>query len=50
MGLQVIVHTGLTDEQTARGLNDSGIDQALFDVIGDRGDDPAGVRPALYAG
>jgi len=36
MGLQVIVHTGLTDEQTARGLNDSGIDQALFDVIGDQ--------------
>jgi lipoyl synthase len=36
MGLQVIVHTGLTDEQTARGLHDAGIDQALFDVIGDK--------------
>jgi len=34
MGLQVIVHTGLTDEQTARGLHDAGIDPALFDVIG----------------
>jgi uncharacterized radical SAM superfamily protein len=36
LGLQVIVHTGLTDEQTARGLYDAGIDQALFDVIGDQ--------------
>jgi len=36
MGLQVIVHTGLIDEQTARGLHDAGIDQALFDVIGDQ--------------
>jgi hypothetical protein len=35
MGLQVIVHTGLADEQTARGLYDAGVDQALFDVIGD---------------
>ena len=35
MGLQVIVHTGLTDEETARGLCDAGTDQALFDVIGD---------------
>lgn len=36
MGLQIIVHTGLTDEQTARGLHDAGVDQALFDVIGDQ--------------
>ena len=35
MGLQVIVHTGLADEQTARGLCAAGVDQALFDVIGD---------------
>jgi uncharacterized radical SAM superfamily protein len=35
MGLQVIVHTGLADEPTARGLYDAGVDQALFDVIGD---------------
>lgn len=36
MDLQIIVHTGLTDEETARGLYDAGIDQALFDVIGDQ--------------
>lgn len=35
MGLTIIVHTGLVDEETARGLHDAGIDQALFDVIGD---------------
>jgi hypothetical protein len=31
----VIVHIGLTDEQKARGPYNAGIDQALFDVIGD---------------
>jgi uncharacterized radical SAM superfamily protein len=36
MGLRVIVHTGLTDAETARGLYEAGVDQALFDVIGDR--------------
>jgi len=35
VGLTIIVHTGLADEETARGLRDAGIDQALFDVIGD---------------
>jgi uncharacterized radical SAM superfamily protein len=35
MGLTVIVHTGFSDEETARGLRSAGIDQALFDVIGD---------------
>ena len=35
MGLTIIVHTGLIDEATAHGLRDAGIDQALFDVIGD---------------
>lgn len=34
MGLRVIVHTGLTDQETAEGLFEAGIDQALFDVIG----------------
>jgi hypothetical protein len=35
IGLQLIVHTGLVDEQTANGLYAAGVDQALFDVIGD---------------
>lgn len=35
MGLQVIVHTGLADQATARGLRNAGVDQALIDVIGD---------------
>jgi hypothetical protein len=34
-GLQVIVHTGLLDRETAQGLKDAGVDQVLFDVIGD---------------
>ena len=34
-GLQVIVHTGLLDRETARGLVDAGVDQVLFDVVGD---------------
>jgi hypothetical protein len=35
MGLRVIVHTGLIDQEAAHGLHDAGVDQALFDVIGD---------------
>jgi hypothetical protein len=35
LGLRVIVHTGMADEALARGLYRAGIDQALFDVIGD---------------
>ncbi len=34
-GLQVIVHTGLLDRGTAAGLKAAGVDQVLFDVIGD---------------
>jgi hypothetical protein len=35
LGLQVIVHTGLAGKETARGLAATGVDQVLFDVIGD---------------
>lgn len=35
MGLQVIVHTGLLDRETARGLKKAGVDQALLDIVGD---------------
>ncbi|MEA3340342.1 MAG: radical SAM protein, partial [Chloroflexota bacterium] len=31
----VIVHTGLPDRETAEGLKAAGVDQVLFDVIGD---------------
>ena len=34
-GLQIIVHTGLLDRETARGLRQAGVDQVLFDVVGD---------------
>ncbi len=34
-GLKVIVHTGLVDNATARGLKTAGVDQVLADVIGD---------------
>ena len=34
-GLQVIVHTGLLDRRTAEGLKAIGVDQVLFDVVGD---------------
>lgn len=34
-GLRVIVHSGLLDEATARGLKAAGVDQVLLDVIGD---------------
>lgn len=35
MGLRVIVHTGLLDRETARGLGAVGVDQALLDIVGD---------------
>jgi uncharacterized radical SAM superfamily protein len=34
-GLAVIVHTGLVGRETAVGLRDAGVDQVLFDVVGD---------------
>jgi len=33
-GLPVSVHSGMVDEDTARGLKDAGVDQALIDVVG----------------
>lgn len=36
LGLQVIVHTGLADPVTAKGLKNAGVDQVLLDIIGDR--------------
>ncbi|BCV20264.1 radical SAM protein [Moorella sp. Hama-1] len=36
LGLKVIVHTGLADPVTARGLKNAGVDQVLLDIIGDR--------------
>jgi uncharacterized radical SAM superfamily protein len=33
-GLQVIVHTGLLDRETAKGLKAADVDQVLFDVVG----------------
>lgn len=35
LGLTVIVHTGLVDAGTARGLKEAGVDEVLLDVIGD---------------
>ncbi len=35
MGLKVIVHCGLADRATARGLKEAGVDQVLLDIIGD---------------
>lgn len=35
LGLRVIVHTGLLDVATAEGLREAGVDQVLFDVVGD---------------
>ncbi len=34
-GLTITVHTGILDRDTAAALKDSGVDQALTDVIGD---------------
>ncbi|MCS7282698.1 MAG: radical SAM protein [Anaerolineae bacterium] len=35
LGLRVVVHTGLPDRETAEGLKAAGVDQVLFDFIGD---------------
>ncbi|MBC7228072.1 MAG: radical SAM protein [Thermoflexales bacterium] len=34
-GLRVVVHTGLPDRETALGLKAAGVDQVLFDFVGD---------------
>lgn len=36
-GLRVVVHTGLPDRETAEGLKAAGVDQVLFDFVGDAG-------------
>jgi uncharacterized radical SAM superfamily protein len=35
-GLQVIVHTGLVDQNTARKLKEADVDQVLLDIMGDQ--------------
>ncbi|MEA4901587.1 radical SAM protein [Desulfitobacterium sp.] len=35
-GVKVIVHTGLAEESTIDGLKEAGVEQVLFDVIGDQ--------------
>lgn len=35
LDMQVVVHTGLVDEETAQGLGKAGIDAAMLDIIGD---------------
>lgn len=35
LGLKVLVHTGLADEEVARGLAEAEVDGALIDIIGD---------------
>ncbi|MGQ4910931.1 MAG: radical SAM protein [Candidatus Thorarchaeota archaeon] len=35
LGLEVVVHTGLVDEDTAQSLANAGVDAAMLDVIGD---------------
>ncbi len=35
LGLRVVVHTGLVDGETARGLREAGVAQVLLDLIGD---------------
>jgi len=34
LGLTIMVHTGIVDSSTARGLKEAGVDAALIDVIG----------------
>lgn len=34
LGLNVVVHTGLVDEETAEGLASAGVDCAMMDVVG----------------
>ncbi|MEW5760846.1 MAG: radical SAM protein [Candidatus Thermoplasmatota archaeon] len=36
IGFEIVVHTGLIDEKNARILKETGIDQVLIDVIGDK--------------
>ncbi len=43
-GLNVLVHTGLLDRETAEGLKAANVDQVLFDVIGDA----ATIREVLH--
>lgn len=43
-GLRIIVHTGLLDRETAEGLKAAGVDQVLFDVVGDT----ATIRQVLH--
>lgn len=43
-GLQVIVHTGLPDRETAVGLKAAGVDQVLLDIVGDE----ATIRRVLH--
>jgi uncharacterized radical SAM superfamily protein len=45
LGLKVIVHTGLADQSTARGLKNAGVDQVLLDIIGDRETARRGLPP-----
>ncbi len=45
-GLRIIVHTGLLDRETAEGLNAAGVDQVLFDVVGDA----ATIQQVLHLG
>jgi lipoyl synthase len=35
LGLKVIVHTGLVDQDTAQALKAANVDQVLFDMVGD---------------
>ncbi len=43
-GLRILVHTGLLDRETAAGLKAAGVDQVLFDVVGDA----ATIRQVLH--
>lgn len=36
VGMKAIVHTGLVDRETVKGLKEAGVDQVLLDIIGDR--------------
>jgi hypothetical protein len=36
LGLKVLIHTGLADEEVARGLAEARVDGALIDIIGSR--------------
>ena len=45
-GLRIIVHTSLLDRETAEGLKAAGVDQVLFDVVGDA----ATIQQVLHLG